>query len=72
MDKYVMCIDRGGYRASLTAHKVYKVIPDPAAEKHGQLRIIDDSGEDYLFGAKHFVEVSLPAAAQVAFGRVPA
>lgn len=54
--RYVMCIDNTGYELSLTPHQVYAVIPDPA-EANGMIRIVDDTGEDYLFEANLFETV---------------
>ena len=67
--KYVMCIDNKEYPIDLTLHKVYRVLPDEMGEKHGRVRIMDDSGEDYLFSAKYFVPVELPEAAERSFDR---
>ena len=47
--RFVLCIDNGEYPASLQRRKLYEVRADADAEAHGQLRIIDDSGEDYLY-----------------------
>ena len=58
--KYVVCVDNSGYHASLELYKIYRVLPDPDAEKDGDLRVIDESGEDYLFAAHRFVFVELP------------
>lgn len=58
----VVCIDNEGYAASLEKRKLYVVLPDPAAEKHGLLRVIDESGEDYLYPKTFFRSVALPQA----------
>ena len=58
----VVCIDNEGYPVSLEKRKLYVMLPDPAAEKHGLLRIIDESGEDYLYPKSFFRSVSLPQA----------
>ena len=60
--KFVICTNNSGYEASLELRKLYEVVPDPMAEKHGQIRIIDESGEDYLYPPSLFVRVDLPAA----------
>ena len=65
--KYVMCVTNVGYLVSLTLHKVYKVIPDEKGEKHSMIRIVDDSGEDYLFPAGRFVPVQIPEVAEQSF-----
>ena len=56
----VICIKNEDYPASLEKRKIYEAIPDPVAEKHGQVRVIDESGEDYLFPQEYFIPVSLP------------
>ncbi len=65
--RFVLCIDDGGYPASLEKRKVYRVVPDAEAEKHHCLRIVDESGEDYLYPADRFVPIELPQAAEAAF-----
>ena len=60
MPRFAICVDNSEYPASLELHKIYRVLPDEDAEKEGDLRIIDDSGEDYLFPADYFVLVDLP------------
>jgi hypothetical protein len=57
---YVVCLRNDDYAASLEPRKLYPVLPDPAAEKHGMIRVIDESGEDYLYPAELFVFVRLP------------
>lgn len=59
MHKFVICVENDGYAASLEQRKLYEVLPDLEAAKHGQLRIIDESGEDYLFPKHMFIEVAL-------------
>lgn len=58
--RFAICIDNSNYPASLELHKVYRVIPDDAAAKDGDLRVIDESGEDYLFSAQRFLLVDFP------------
>lgn len=67
--RYVVCVRNGTYRASLEPRKVYRVLEDPAAEKSSLIRVIDESGEDYLFPANLFVPIELPAKARPAFTR---
>jgi hypothetical protein len=57
---FAICIDSSEYPASLELHKIYRVLPDEDARSDGDLRIIDESGEDYLFPADYFVAVDLP------------
>ncbi|MCK4659449.1 MAG: hypothetical protein KAV82_07995 [Phycisphaerae bacterium] len=60
--QYVVCICNDVYRASLQVRRLYRVLPDAEAKKRGLLRVIDESGEDYLFPAKLFATVELPEA----------
>jgi hypothetical protein len=60
--RYVVCIDNSEYPASLELHKIYQVIPDDQAEQDGDFRILDESGEDYLYASSRFVRIDLPAA----------
>jgi hypothetical protein len=57
---FAVCIDNRGYPASLELHKIYRVIPDEAATADGDIRVIDESGEDYLYPAARFVEIEPP------------
>ena len=58
--KYAICVDNAEYPASLELHKVYRVLPDLEAFRDGDLRIVDESGEDYLYPATYFLPVDLP------------
>ena len=58
----MVCIRNAGYAASLEKNKIYVAIPDSEAQGHGQVRVIDESGEDYLFPADRFVEIDVPSA----------
>ncbi|HEY8021586.1 MAG TPA: hypothetical protein VIH93_10815, partial [Thermoanaerobaculia bacterium] len=62
-ETFVLCVDNAGYEASLEPRKVYRAIDDPSAEKHGMIRVVDESGEDYLFPARLFVPIAVPRAA---------
>ena len=57
-----MCVRNAGYPASLEQNKIYLALPDEEAERHGQVRVVDESGEDYLFSADRFVAIDVPAA----------
>jgi hypothetical protein len=57
---FAVCIDTRGYPAALELHKIYRVLSDEDAAEDGDIRIIDESGEDYLYSAGRFVEVELP------------
>jgi len=69
--RYVMCISNEGYEVSLVPRKVYQVVDDAWGEQHGMVRVIDESGEDYLFEVDRFVPVELSPAAAEAFARAP-
>jgi hypothetical protein len=56
----VVCVDNEGYAASLEKRKIYVALRDPTAEKHGLLRVIDESGEDYLYPKGFFRAIALP------------
>jgi hypothetical protein len=58
----VVCVDNDGYAVSLEKRKIYVALRDAAAEKHGLLRIIDESGEDYLYPKALFRAIELPQA----------
>jgi hypothetical protein len=55
----VICVNNEGYSASLEKRKIYVALRDSTAEKHGQLRIIDESGEDYLYPKMLFRAIAL-------------
>lgn len=65
--QYLLCINNDSYAASLDVRKVYRQIPDPVAEARKFVRIIDESGEDYLFPANRFIPIELPRAATTVF-----
>ncbi len=58
--QFVVCIKNEGYLASLEIRKIYKALPDAEAAEHRMLRVIDESGEDYLYPADYFVPLELP------------
>ena len=58
----VVCIDNEGYAASLEKRKIYIALRDAVAEKHGLLRVIDESGDDYLYPKMFFRSIALPQA----------
>lgn len=59
MHKFVVCLDNSAYPMSLEQRKLYEVLPDSQAEARGQLRVIDESGEDYLFPEGLFADVAV-------------
>jgi hypothetical protein len=58
--RYALCLDNEGCRASLEVRKIYQVLPDQDAEREGLIRVIDNSGEDYLYEGSSFVLLKLP------------
>jgi len=58
---FMICVNNYGYEASLEVRKIYEVLTDKAAERHHQIRVIDESGEDYLYPEKYFAPVRLPS-----------
>jgi hypothetical protein len=66
MSNYVVCVKNEGYPASLELRKLYRVVEDASAQSIGQLRVVDESGEDYLYPSEFFLAVSLPAEVEEA------
>jgi hypothetical protein len=58
---FVVCLRNEGYEASLERNKIYRMLPDRDAQRHGQVRVVDESGEDCLFDADRFVAIEVPA-----------
>jgi hypothetical protein len=58
--QFVVCLRNDNYEASLEPRKLYQMIPDKEAESHKMFRVVDESGEDYLFPASLFSPISLP------------
>jgi hypothetical protein len=67
--QFVVCIKNKSYAASLELRKLYQVVADEAAAKLHQIRVIDESGEDYLYPEEYFVAVRLPQSAEKAVRR---
>ena len=67
--RFSICINNSEYPASLELHKIYRIIPDKEAEHDGDLRIIDESGEDYLYPAKYFISLKLPSTNRTHFNK---
>ena len=70
--RFAICLHHGGYPESLEALKIYQVLPDPEAARHRQLRVIDESGEDYLYFADLFIQMDFPAAVEMALTQATA
>lgn len=62
--QFAVCIENAGYPASLELYKIYRVLPDEEATRNGDTRIIDESGEDYLYLASCFVKIEVPLAVE--------
>ena len=60
--RFVACVRNAGYEASLELRKIYQSLPDREAERHGRLRVIDESGEDYLYPTGFFSDIELSPA----------
>ena len=63
---FVVCVRNEGYEVSLELRKIYQVISDTAAERHHLLKVIDESGEDYLYPQDFFLPIDLPKALEKA------
>lgn len=57
----MICVENRGYEASLEIRKIYEILIDREAGKHRQVRVVDESGEDYLYSDKYFAPVRLPS-----------
>jgi hypothetical protein len=64
--KFALCIDNTDYKASLIIRKVYEILPDEKGAEDDLIRILDESGEDYLYHKSHFVLVEFPQEVQKA------
>jgi hypothetical protein len=60
--RFAVCVNNASYEASLELYKIYTVIPDADAAREGDLRIVDESGEDYLYRGDRFVAIDVPRA----------
>ena len=65
-DRFAICIQNAGYPVSLELWKVYRIVPDKKAAQDQLVRVIDESGEDYLYDEGWFVPIKLPQAAKEA------
>ncbi len=61
---YVVCLSNDGYAASLESRKIYVALRDAAAERQGLLRVVDESGDDYLYPRERFAPLKLPRGLQ--------
>jgi hypothetical protein len=67
--KFVICIENSDYPASLERRKIYEVLPDKDAEKIEHVRVIDESGDDYLYPASCFIDADLSKETQDAVSK---
>lgn len=65
--RFLLCVRNDDYPVSLEVRKIYRVVRDPAAAAHDLVRVIDESGEDYLYPETYFVPIEVPSAARRAF-----
>ena len=63
-NEFVVCVRNDGYEVSLELRKIYQVVPDTGAARHRLLRVIDESGEDYLYPRDFFLSIELPKAVE--------
>jgi hypothetical protein len=63
--QFVLCVDNEGYEVDLEVNKLYEALPDPEWERRGCVRVIDESGQDYVYSRSYFAfpEAQPPAAA---------
>lgn len=64
--KFAVCINNEDYEVSLELRKIYKILPDAKAAEHHYIRVIDESGEDYLYPEDYFIPIELPKAVEKA------
>ncbi|MEA3359602.1 MAG: hypothetical protein U9R17_09405 [Thermodesulfobacteriota bacterium] len=60
LPEFVVCVNNSDYPASLELHKIYRAVVDKVAAEEGDIRIIDESGEDYLYPSSYFVPIKVP------------
>jgi hypothetical protein len=65
--QFALCVDNTDYEASLIPKKIYEIIPDEKAAKDDFIRIIDESGEDYLYHKSYFIIVEFPKEVEQVF-----
>lgn len=65
--RFVICINDGGYVDDLKVRTVYQVLPDESAARSNYIRVVDETGEDYLYPANLFVPIEVPREVEEAF-----
>lgn len=68
--RFLICVRKDGYAAALELRKVYVAVADVEAATRGFVRVVDESGEDYLYPEDFFVPIELPQAAEQAFAHI--
>ncbi|MBW2005200.1 MAG: hypothetical protein JRI72_11445 [Deltaproteobacteria bacterium] len=69
LPEFVVCINNVDYPASLELHKIYRVLVDKDAAREGDIRIIDESGDDYLYPSSYFVPIQVPQTVEESLRR---
>lgn len=67
--RYAVCLDNRDYLTAFDVFKVYRVLPDTEGAEHGYLRVVDESGEDYLYSAKRFLLLDLSSTQRRSLGK---
>lgn len=67
--RYCVCVNNRGNPAALEVRKIYRLLEDAAAERKGLVRVIDESGEDYLYPERFFIPIEVPPAVVRAFSK---
>ena len=67
--RYGVCVENRGNPAALERRKIYRLVDDPSAETRGLVRVVDESGEDYLYPERYFVPIEIPREAVEAFSK---
>ena len=66
-NRFAVCVNNAEYPASLELHKIYRILPDADAASDGDVRVVDESGEDYLYPVAYFVPIELPKSVEAVF-----
>jgi hypothetical protein len=69
--RFAICINDGGYVDDLKVRTVYQILPDESAARSNYVRVIDETGEDYLYPASLFVEIEVPREAEALLLHTP-
>jgi len=69
--RFAVCIENKAYPDDLKLRTIYQVLPDESAAKSNYIRVVDETGEDYLYPAEYFVLIEVPSEAQKALMEAP-